>query len=202
MLCICGRLLINGLYLMQAGLFLTRTLSFQFDLKSILKDPTYLVLVRFICKLSKIRPSWERGLHLTLEFWINMLHTYLLIKSIANFWSQANVAMLIHKCLGKCRVSQCKIKYSKSWLWWVSVTWALSNHAWWLACLLESSIWVSSTNLLKSHTGWPHQPPTEKVPNISEKLDSWWSIPQKGSSIGHFSTYSKTSQVVQNHKVD
>jgi hypothetical protein len=34
--------------------------------------------------------------------------------------------------------------------------------------------------------GWPQQPPTEKVPNISKKLDFWWSIPQKGTSIGNF----------------
>ena len=39
----------------------------------------------------------------------------------------------------------------------------------------------------KSNIGWPQQPPTEKVPNISEKLDFWSSIPQKGTSIGHFS---------------
>ena len=38
----------------------------------------------------------------------------------------------------------------------------------------------------KSYIGWPQQPPTEKVPNISKKLDFWWSIPQKGTSIGHF----------------
>ena len=38
----------------------------------------------------------------------------------------------------------------------------------------------------KSYKGWPQQPPTEKVPNISKKLDFWWSIPQKGTSIGHF----------------
>ena len=28
------------------------------------------------------------------------------------------------------------------------------------------------------HT-WPQWPPTERVPYISEKLDFWWSIPQK-----------------------
>ena len=40
----------------------------------------------------------------------------------------------------------------------------------------------------KSYIGWPQQPPTEKVPNISENLDFWWFIPQKGTSIGHFGT--------------
>ena len=39
---------------------------------------------------------------------------------------------------------------------------------------------------LKSYIGWPQRPPTEKVPNICEELDFWWSIPQKGTSIGHF----------------
>ena len=34
--------------------------------------------------------------------------------------------------------------------------------------------------------GWPQQPLTEKVPDISKKLDFLISIPQKGTSIGHF----------------
>ena len=33
----------------------------------------------------------------------------------------------------------------------------------------------------------PQQPPSERVPYISEKLDFWWSIPQKITSIGYFS---------------
>ena len=33
--------------------------------------------------------------------------------------------------------------------------------------------------------GWPQQPPTEKVPDISEKWDFLISIPQQGTSIGH-----------------
>jgi hypothetical protein len=32
----------------------------------------------------------------------------------------------------------------------------------------------------------PQWPPSERVPYISEKLDFWWSIPQKISSIGYF----------------
>ena len=52
----------------------------------------------------------------------------------------------------------------------------MSNHSWWLACSLESTIWVSSKKSQKSNIGWPQQPPTEKVPNISEKLGFWWSI--------------------------
>ena len=32
---------------------------------------------------------------------------------------------------------------------------------------------------------WPQQPPTESLSNISEKLDFWWSIPQKGNGISH-----------------
>ena len=47
-------------------------------------------------------------------------------------------------------------------------------------------IWVSSTSFQKSNIGWPQQPPSERVPYISEKLDFWWSIPQKMTSIGDF----------------
>ena len=32
----------------------------------------------------------------------------------------------------------------------------------------------------------PQQPLSERVPYISEKLDFWWSIPQKIASIGYF----------------
>ena len=46
-------------------------------------------------------------------------------------------------------------------------------------------IWVSSTSFQKSNIGWPHQPPTERVSNISKKLDFWWSIPQKGTVFDH-----------------
>ena len=57
-----------------------------------------------------------------------------------------------------------------------------------LWCLVGSrglEIWVLSPSFQKSNIGWPQQPPTERVPNISEKLDFWWSIPQKGTVIGH-----------------
>ena len=32
----------------------------------------------------------------------------------------------------------------------------------------------------------PHRPPSERVPYISEKLEFWWSIPQKITIIGYF----------------
>ena len=32
----------------------------------------------------------------------------------------------------------------------------------------------------------PQRPPSEKVPYISEKLDFWWSIPQKITINGYF----------------
>ena len=35
------------------------------------------------------------------------------------------------------------------------------------------------------HT-WPQWPPSERVPYLSEKLDFWWSIPQKITSNGYF----------------
>ena len=47
-------------------------------------------------------------------------------------------------------------------------------------------IWVSSTKFWKNNIGWLQQPPSERVPYISEKLDFWWSIPWKGMIIGQF----------------
>ena len=49
-------------------------------------------------------------------------------------------------------------------------------------------IWVSSTSFQKSNIGWPQQPPTERVSNISKKLDFWGFIPRKGTSIDHLGT--------------
>ena len=57
-----------------------------------------------------------------------------------------------------------------------------------LWCLVASrgvDIWVSSTSFQKSNIRWPQQPPTERVPEISKKMDSWWSIPQKGTGFDH-----------------
>ena len=36
----------------------------------------------------------------------------------------------------------------------------------------------------KNYIGWPQQTLTEKRSDISEKLDFWWSIPQKVTDIG------------------
>ena len=60
-----------------------------------------------------------------------------------------------------------------------------------LWCLVASrglDIWDSSTSFQKNSIGWPQQPLTAKVSDISEKLDFWWSIPQKGVSISYFGT--------------
>ena len=46
-------------------------------------------------------------------------------------------------------------------------------------------ICVSSTSFQKNDIGWPQQPLTERVSDISEKLDFWWSIPQKGNGSDH-----------------
>ena len=32
----------------------------------------------------------------------------------------------------------------------------------------------------------PQQPPSERMPYISKRLDFWWSIPQEITSIGYF----------------
>ena len=57
-----------------------------------------------------------------------------------------------------------------------------------LWCLVGSGGWdfcVSSTSFQKNDIGWPQQPSTERVSDISEKLDFWPSIPQKGTGSGH-----------------
>ena len=53
-------------------------------------------------------------------------------------------------------------------------------------CSWGLGIWVSSTSFQKSNKDWPQQPPSERVPYIREKLDFWWSIPHKITSIGYF----------------
>ena len=62
----------------------------------------------------------------------------------------------------------------------------------------DAVIWVSSTSFQKSNIAWPQQPPTEKVPNISEKLYLWWSLPQKGTSIGHFGARDDQTIMIRN----
>ena len=52
-------------------------------------------------------------------------------------------------------------------------SWVVEFYAW-------STIW-NFFDLTR-----PQQPPSEKVPYISEKLDFWWSIPQKITNIGYF----------------
>ena len=64
----------------------------------------------------------------------------------------------------------------------ISYVFTVFSHSWCLAYSQISTIWVSSKQV---YIGWPQQPPTEKVPNISEKLHFWWSIPKKGTVIGH-----------------
>ena len=49
---------------------------------------------------------------------------------------------------------------------------------WWIAASGGLDISVSSTSFEKNNMGWPQQPPTEKVPDISEKWDFLISIPQ------------------------
>ena len=47
----------------------------------------------------------------------------------------------------------------------------ISFHLWCLVALRGVDICVSSTSFQKNYIGWPQQPPTEKVSDISEKLD-------------------------------
>ena len=56
-------------------------------------------------------------------------------------------------------------------------------------------ICVSSTSFQKSSIVWPQQPPTERISDIREKLDFWWSISQKGASDGHFGANHQDQEV-------
>ena len=49
---------------------------------------------------------------------------------------------------------------------------------WCLVALGGLHIWVSSTRFEKNNMARPQQPPTEKVPDISEEGDFLISIPQ------------------------
>ncbi len=42
---------------------------------------------------------------------------------------------------------------------------------WWLVSSGGADICVSSTSFQKNDIGWPQQPPTERVSDISEKFD-------------------------------
>ena len=44
----------------------------------------------------------------------------------------------------------------------------------------------TTTIFQKNNIGWPQQPQSEKVSDISKKLGFWWAISQKGASIEHF----------------
>ena len=56
---------------------------------------------------------------------------------------------------------------------------------WCLGASGGSDICVSLTSFRKNDIGWPQQPLTERVSDISEILDIWQSIPQKGTGSGH-----------------
>ena len=45
-------------------------------------------------------------------------------------------------------------------------------------------------------TSWPQEPLSKRVPYICGKLDFWWSIPQKMTSIGYFgASYDQTIRI-------
>ena len=56
---------------------------------------------------------------------------------------------------------------------------------WFLVASEGLGICVSPTSFQKNDIGWPQQPPTERLSDINEKLDFWWSILQKRDFIGH-----------------
>ena len=59
-------------------------------------------------------------------------------------------------------------------------------EVWFLVASGGVEICVSSNSFQKNDIGWPQQPPTERVSDVGEKLDFWWSITKKGASVGHF----------------
>ena len=63
--------------------------------------------------------------------------------------------------------------------------WVVEFYAW-------STIW-NLFDLMR-----PQQPPSERVPYIREKLDFWWSIQQKITSIGYFGV--SDDQNIRNRK--
>ena len=61
-----------------------------------------------------------------------------------------------------------------------------------LWCLVASvglHFCVPSTSFQNINIGWPQQPPTEDVSDISKILDFWWFIPQNGTGIDHLGAW-------------
>ena len=135
--------------------------------------------VQSICALY----SW--GLLLTLK-------TFLILKNhfslMAGTWEKLGCAR------GWVTIFHWKVKQ----LWRVEGFIILLNYDAYLVGSGGLEIWVSSTSFQKSNIGWPQQPPTERVSNISEKLDFWWSIPKKRTVIGHLG--SRDDQTIRINK--
>ena len=72
-----------------------------------------------------------------------------------------------------------------NWLWGVEGP-IFFFDLWCLVASGGADICVSTTSFQKNDIGWPQQPLTERVSDISEKFDFWRSIPQKETCIGHF----------------
>ena len=69
-------------------------------------------------------------------------------------------------------------------------------------CLVASGglhFCVSSTSFQKINIGWPQQPPTERVSDISTILDFWWYIAQNGTGIDHLGAW--TDQTIRISKI-
>ena len=71
-----------------------------------------------------------------------------------------------------------------NWLWGIEGP-IFFFDLWCLVASGGADICVSSTSFQKNNIRWPQQPPTERVSDISKKLDFWRSIPQKGTGSGH-----------------
>ena len=74
-----------------------------------------------------------------------------------------------------------KFQYDILWIWQINIFVEL----WCLVTSEDMEIWVSSTSFQKINIGWPQQPLTERVSDISKKMNFWGSIPQKGTGFDH-----------------
>ena len=88
-----------------------------------------------------------------------------------------------------------------NWIFKLALRDTRTNIVFDLRCLVASGgadICVSSTSLKKNDVGWPQQPPTERLSDINEKLDFWWSIQQKGTVIGQFGVKNDPTIMISN----
>ena len=153
-------------------------------------SPTiFQAMLCFFCLLLSALKIWAEDFS-----WYSppLFMTWLLLRIMPNkrsTWTNIDLSLYWKVCL------LCKAIHHTNYIC-VSIRWkALRGRKIYncieLWCLMGSGgvdFCVSSTSFQKSTVGWPQQSPTERVSNISEKLDFLWSIQQKGTGIGYLGT--------------